>query len=214
MTPRPTSCDAHSDARSLTLSAPSLFSSGLRIGTVRLFSTMSTVLAIPVDATALAANGPPPAMSQVVISMYSVCRPDSLTLPVTIRSMKSRVDQGRRRIFETGSWRPRCCSSPISSESRSIRAAVNAARRYLRRHTLRSRARACDRLVVYFDVEFHVGALDAGHGHIHAVSLSGVDECASQRRACEALEVVRARHRVRFFAGLLLELVTDLLRDI
>src|ERR1700693_6100743 len=94
MRPRPTSCDAHSDARSLTLSAPSLFSSGLRIGTVRLFSTMSTVLAIPVDATAPAANGPPPAMSQVVISMYSVCRPDSLTLPVT-RRRRSRATARR-----------------------------------------------------------------------------------------------------------------------
>ena len=56
------------DARSLILSTPNFFSSGLKTGTVRLFSTMSTVFAMPVDATALAANGPPPARSHVVKS--------------------------------------------------------------------------------------------------------------------------------------------------
>src|ERR1700737_4780457 len=110
MMPSPTSCDAHNDARSFALSAPSRFRIPPKTGTAKLFSTMSTVFASPLDATALAANGPPPARSQVVISMYSVRRPASLMLPVTIASMKSGVESESRSRRATGSINRRDCS--------------------------------------------------------------------------------------------------------
>jgi hypothetical protein len=72
MMPRPTSCEAHSEARVAALSAPSTFSSGPKTGPTNMLCTVSAVLAIPVEAIALAAKGPPPAASHVVISMRSV----------------------------------------------------------------------------------------------------------------------------------------------
>src|SRR6516162_7934768 len=111
MMPRPTSWEAHSDARTATLSAPSIFNSGPKIGPTNMLSTSSAVLAIPVDAIALAAKGPPPAASQVVINMYNVRRPTWLAPPVTIRSMNSGVPKGNRSIFATGSRSPRDGSS-------------------------------------------------------------------------------------------------------
>ena len=69
MMPRPTSCEAHNDARTAALSAPSIFSSGPKTGPMNMLCTISAVLAIPVEAIALAAKGPPPAASHVVINM-------------------------------------------------------------------------------------------------------------------------------------------------
>src|SRR6516225_9744166 len=111
MMPSPTSWDAHNDARTATLSAPSIFRIGPNIGPMNMLSTISAVLAIPVDAIALAAKGPPPAASQVVISMCNVRRPTWLTPPATIRSMNSGVPKGNRSIFATGSRSPRDGSS-------------------------------------------------------------------------------------------------------
>ena len=51
------SCDAHRDATNLTLSAPSLFSSGQNTGPMNSFCTVSTVLLRPTVAMLLAANG-------------------------------------------------------------------------------------------------------------------------------------------------------------
>ncbi|CLA76221.1 Uncharacterised protein [Mycobacterium tuberculosis] len=50
------------------LSAPSILSNGLKTGPMNMDCTISAVLASPVVAMALAAKGPPPAASQVVIS--------------------------------------------------------------------------------------------------------------------------------------------------
>ena len=90
-----------------TLSAPSIFNNGPKNGPTNMLSTISAVLATPVDAMALAAKGPPPAASQVVINMCNVRRPTWLTPPVTIRSMNSGVPKGNRSIFATGSRSPR-----------------------------------------------------------------------------------------------------------
>src|ERR1700692_2986107 len=111
MMPRPTNCEAHNDARMAALSAPSIFSTGPKIGPMNMLCTISAVFAIPVEAIALAANGPPPAASHVVISRYNVWRPTWLAPPVMIRSMNSGVPNGKRSIFATGSSSPRAAES-------------------------------------------------------------------------------------------------------
>ena len=108
----------NSDALNLTLSAPSLFSSGSRTGPMNSLCTVSTVVLRPAAAMPLAANGPPPAMSQVVISIISVRRPTSFVFPETMRSMNSGTPNGRRSLCATGSSSPRggCSRRPTVSE--------------------------------------------------------------------------------------------------
>jgi hypothetical protein len=67
---------------------------------------MSVALNSPVVAIALAAKGPPLAVSHVVMSMYKVRRPAWLTLPSMTRPMNSDVPNGRRSRLATESGRP------------------------------------------------------------------------------------------------------------
>src|ERR1700759_2671240 len=107
MMPTPITCEEHSAARNVIWSAPNALSSGSKTGPMNSPCATSTVLASPAVAIALAANGPPPVASLVVISMCSFPRPAWLTPPRMTRSMKSGVRNGRRSLRATGSRIPR-----------------------------------------------------------------------------------------------------------